>query len=71
MGSDMRPDPPSSREQEVASMVPGVDVALGPPSPTVPEGAEHWSSALPMLVIVLLLLLSPVLYDLVRRLGSR
>jgi len=52
-------------------MVPGVDVALEPPSPTVLEGAEHWSSALPMLVIVLLLLLSPILYDLVRRLGIR
>ena len=71
MGSDMRPVSPSSREQKVTSMVPGVDVALEPPSPTVLEGAEHWSSALPMLVIVLLLLLSPILYDLVRRLGIR
>ncbi|HPL30519.1 MAG TPA: hypothetical protein PLG21_20950 [Anaerolineae bacterium] len=71
MGSDMRPVSPSSREQKVTSMVPGVDVALRPPSPTVPEGAEHWSSVLPMLFIVLLLLLSPVLYDLVRRLWSR
>jgi len=71
MGSDMRPDSPSSRDQEVASLVPGVDVVLGPPAPTGPEDAGHWPSALPMLVIVLLLLLSPVLYDLLRRLWNR
>jgi len=71
MGSDMRLDSPPLWEQEVASLEPGVGVASERPAPVVPEEAGHWSSALPMLVIVLLLLLSPVLYDLVRRLGSR
>jgi len=35
------------------------------------KNGRHWADALPVLLIVLLLLLSPLLYDLLRRLGIR
>jgi len=65
MRSYMQLDSLPPREQETAPTEAVTTAATGW------KDGRHWADALPVLLIVLLLLLSPVLYDLVRRLGIR
>lgn len=71
MGSDLRLDSLSSWEQETTLQ--GQETCATPERGAAPvlEGIARWVEALPWLVVLLLLLLSPVLYDLLRRLGIR
>lgn len=78
MGGDMRLDSLPSWEQGMVPLDLAADTALERETPPVPEAAvqwpkdaESWADALPLLLILLLLFLSPVLYDLCRWLGTR
>ncbi len=71
MASDMRLDSLSSWEQESAPLDLEADAALERAAPPVPQDAGGPADALPLLLILLFLLLSPILYDLLWRLGTR
>lgn len=66
----MRVESLASREQETPSPAQGADAALGRAARSAP-GVQRWPDALPWLLILLLLLLSPLLYDLLLGLGAQ
>ena len=66
MGSDVRLDSLSTWERGTAPLSVAADAAPERASRSMLAGAGDWPDALPLLLTLLLVLLSPLLYDLGR-----